>query len=125
MRREAAAAGLGAGEVAAIALTSGADLLTALLAIAGIGAAAPLNPSFTESEFRYLLNRLNPRVVVVPEGLDSPAATAAEALHIPAPRNAFAGNLYCHRPSQQRGRAACSLNRCSTASVHFSNHWQP
>jgi acyl-CoA synthetase (AMP-forming)/AMP-acid ligase II len=83
MRLEAAAAGLGPGEVAAIALPSGPDLITTLLAVAGIGAAAPLNPSFTESEFRYFLNRLNPRVVIVPEGVDSPAAAAADALHIP------------------------------------------
>ncbi len=53
MRREAIDAGLGPGEVGAIALPSGTDLITALLAVAGIAAAAPLNPSFTESEFRY------------------------------------------------------------------------
>ena len=46
MRLEAAAAGLGPGEVAAIALPSGGDFIAALLAVAGIGPAAPLNPSF-------------------------------------------------------------------------------
>ncbi len=83
MRGEAAAAGLGPGEIAAIVLPNGVELITALLAVAGVGAAAPLNPSFTESEFRYYLERLHPRLVVVPEVRGSAAAAAADALRIP------------------------------------------
>ena len=93
LRREAAAAGLGPGEVAAIVLPSGTDLITALLAVAGIGAAAPLNPSLTESEFRYFLNRLNPRMVIVPEGVDSAASAAADALRIPVLKMCSPGTL--------------------------------
>jgi acyl-CoA synthetase (AMP-forming)/AMP-acid ligase II len=86
MRREAATAGLGPGEVAAIVLPNGPDLILAMLAVAGIGAAAPLNPSYTESEFRYFLHRLGARVVIVAEGVASPAVAAADGLGIPVLR---------------------------------------
>ena len=49
MQREVADAGLGPGEVAAIVLPNGPDLIVALLAVAASGAAAPLNPLYTES----------------------------------------------------------------------------
>lgn len=99
MRLVAVAAGLGPGEVAAIALPSGADLMSALLAVSGIGAAAPLNPSFTESEFHYFLNRLNPRIVIVPEGVDSLAAAAADVLHIPVLTMRSPGTLIRSTPA--------------------------
>ena len=86
MRREVADAGLGPGEVAAIVLPNGPDLIVALLAVAGIGAGAPLNPAYTESEFRYFLSRLGARTVIVPEGVASPAVAAAGGLHIPVLR---------------------------------------
>ncbi len=86
MRGEAAGVGLGPGEVAAIVLPNGPDLILALLAVVGIGAAAPLNPAYTENEFRYFLNRLGARMIIVLEGVESPAAAAAASLHIPVLR---------------------------------------
>ena len=83
MRLEAAGAGFGPGEVAALVLPNGPDLITAFLAVAGIGAGAPLDPSSTESEFRYYLVRLGARMVIVPDGVSSPAVAAAGALRIP------------------------------------------
>jgi acyl-CoA synthetase (AMP-forming)/AMP-acid ligase II len=80
MRREVTGAGLRPGEIAALALPNGPELITAFLAVSGIGAGAPLNPAFTESEFRFHLSRLGARVAIVPDGVISPAAAAAQAL---------------------------------------------
>ena len=119
MRREAAGAGLGPGEVAAIVFPSGTDLITALLAVAGIAAAAPLNPSFTESEFRYFLNRLNPRIVIVPEGMDSPAAAAADALHIPVLEMRSPGTFI--RSTPNRGASAPLVRSTDAALLLFTS----
>lgn len=86
MQREVADAGLGPGEVAAIVLPNGPDLIVALLAVAASGAAAPLNPLYTESEFRYFLNRLGARMVIVAEGGASAAVAAAASRRIPVLR---------------------------------------
>jgi len=113
MRREAAAEGLGTGEIAAIVLPSGMDLLTASLAVSGIGAAAPLNPSFTESEFHYFLNRLNPRVVVVPEGAATPATAAAKALGIPLLEMRSPGRLIRTAPAGSAGASQVRLTQAA------------
>ncbi len=77
---ELVSAGLGAGEVAALALPNGPELITAFLAVSSIGAGAPLNPALTESEFHFYLSRLGARMVIVPDGSASPAAGAAQGL---------------------------------------------
>jgi acyl-CoA synthetase (AMP-forming)/AMP-acid ligase II len=82
MRSELTEAGLGPGEIAALVLPNGADLITTFLAVSGIGAGAPLNPASTESEFRFYLSRLGARMVIVPDGVASPAAAAAQELGI-------------------------------------------
>jgi acyl-CoA synthetase (AMP-forming)/AMP-acid ligase II len=119
MRREVAGAGLGRGEIAAIALPSGTDLITALLGVAGIAAAAPLNPSFTESEFRYFLNRLNPRMVIVPEGLDSPAAAAAAALRLPVLKMRSPGALI--RATPESGTSMMPVRSTDAALLLFTS----
>jgi len=53
-------AGFRAGEVAALAMPNGPELIAAFLGISGIGAGAPLNPALTENEFRFYLHRLAP-----------------------------------------------------------------
>ncbi len=82
IRRELTDAGFGSGEVAALALPSGPELITAFLAISGIGAAAPLNPAFTESEFRFFLKRLGASTLLAADGVALPAVAAAQALGI-------------------------------------------
>ena len=73
-------AGVRPGEVAALALPSGPELITAFLAFAGMGACAALNPSLTEDEYRLYLTRLGTRTLLLQDGITSPAATAARAL---------------------------------------------
>ncbi len=97
MRCEVAGAGLGPGEIAALVLPNGPDLITVFLAVAGIGAAAPLDPSSTETELHYYLSRLGARVVIAPDGVTSAAIAAAGALRIPVLRirssGAFLGTV--------------------------------
>lgn len=73
-------AGVGRGEVSAVALPTGPELITAFLAISGTGGCSPLDPSLTESEYRFYLTRLGARTLLVQEGTASPAASAARAL---------------------------------------------
>jgi oxalate---CoA ligase len=79
-------AGFREGEVAALALPNGPELITAYLAIAGMGAGAPLNPAFTDDEYRYYLSKLGARILLIADGATSPAAAAAESLGIPVAR---------------------------------------
>jgi acyl-CoA synthetase (AMP-forming)/AMP-acid ligase II len=79
-RRTLTDAGLRTGEIGALVLPNGPELITAFLAISGIGAGAPLNPALTENEYRFYLTRLGARVLITRDGVSSPAATAARAL---------------------------------------------
>jgi acyl-CoA synthetase (AMP-forming)/AMP-acid ligase II len=75
-------AGFHSGEVAALAMPNGPELITAFLAISSIGAGAPINPALTESEFRFYLSRLGPRVLILPHPAPSPPALAAQSLGV-------------------------------------------
>ena len=85
-RRTLADAGLRTGEIGALVLPNGPELITAFLAISGIGAGAPLNPALTEDEYRFYLTRLGARLLIIRDGVSSPAATAARALGMPVLR---------------------------------------
>jgi acyl-CoA synthetase (AMP-forming)/AMP-acid ligase II len=82
IRRALGGAGFRQGEVAALAMPNGPELITAFLAISSLGAGALLNPAYTESEFRFYLSRLGARVLILSDGAVSPAALAAQALGI-------------------------------------------
>jgi len=75
-------AGFRPGQVAALAMPNGPELITAFLGISGIGAGAPLNPALTENEFRSYLAKLGARILIVTDCADSPAAAAAHSLGI-------------------------------------------
>lgn len=75
-------AGFRPDEVAALAMPNGPKLITTFLGISSIGAGAPLNPAFTETEFRFYLGRLDARILIVPDCGDSPAVVAAQSLGI-------------------------------------------
>src|SRR5207253_1577916 len=49
------AAGVGRGDRIGMALTNGLPMIVAFLAASEVGTAAPLNPAYTESEFRFYL----------------------------------------------------------------------
>ncbi len=61
-------------------LPNGPELISAFLAISGMGACAPLNPTLPQDEYRSYLRRLGARTVVVQDGVTSAAAKAALAL---------------------------------------------
>ena len=78
-RRELREAGLQPEEPAALVMR-GADLITAFLAISGESAAAPLDTSLTEDEYRFYLTRLHARFLAVQDDLAAPAQAAAQQL---------------------------------------------
>ncbi len=73
--------GVERGEIVAVAMPEGPELLTALLAIMRVTAAAPLDASFTEAEFRTRLTLTSARFLVT--AVDSHAAVAARKLAMP------------------------------------------
>src|SRR5579872_2673672 len=57
--------GIGRGDRVSLVVPEGPQFVRALLAVTAVGAtAAPLNPSYTEEEFRFYLDDLAPRLVL-------------------------------------------------------------
>jgi acyl-CoA synthetase (AMP-forming)/AMP-acid ligase II len=75
-------AGLGRTDKVAIVLPNGPLMATAFLAVSACCIAAPLNPAFREDEFRYYMEDLNIKALIVDSGSVSPAVTAAAGLGI-------------------------------------------
>jgi oxalate---CoA ligase len=81
-RESLASFGIGPGEVTALVLPGGPELITAFLAVAISGACAPLDPALTECEFHFCLSRLGARALIVADEVPGPAARAAQSLGI-------------------------------------------
>ena len=75
--------GVGRNDRVAIVLPQGPDLAATFLAVASGATAAPLNPACVEKEFRFYLEDLAARVLILPQGGGSPARAAAVALGVP------------------------------------------
>jgi acyl-CoA synthetase (AMP-forming)/AMP-acid ligase II len=72
--------GLGRGERVAMALPNGIEVITAFLGItAATATAAPLNPAYTAEEFRFYLEDIAAKALIVPPGGGEQARTAAPA----------------------------------------------
>ena len=67
----------------AIVMPNGPEMATAFLAVASYMSAAPLNPSYKESEYEFYLKDLKPALVIVTENSENPVIGAAERLSIP------------------------------------------
>ena len=77
------ALGLGPGDRVAMALPNGPELVEAILAVAALGAtAAPLNPSYTEPEFRFYLGDLNPRMLLLQKDRGAAVRRAGDGIPI-------------------------------------------
>lgn len=75
---ELASAGIERADRIAIALPPGPEFVELLVAISSLGAAAaPLNPSYGESEFSFYLDDLRPRALLLPVGELQAARRAA------------------------------------------------
>jgi acyl-CoA synthetase (AMP-forming)/AMP-acid ligase II len=70
------ALGAGNGDVVASVFPNGAEAVLAFLSSAVAGCAAPLNPGYTEHEFSFYLNDVNPSILLVPPGKASAARSA-------------------------------------------------
>ena len=66
----------------AIVIENGAAMATSFLATASNCCAAPLNPSYTSSEFDFYLEDLNPKALIVTEGSNSPVIEVAKKREI-------------------------------------------
>src|SRR4051794_9513465 len=69
--------GLGRGDRIALVFPNGAEVIIAFLGAAIAAIAAPLNPGYTEDEFRFYLDDTAARALVVPPGGAEAARHAA------------------------------------------------
>ncbi|MDF1608828.1 acyl--CoA ligase [Hoeflea sp. YIM 152468] len=74
--------GIGANDRVAIVLPNGPEMATAFITIAQAAVTAPLNPAYREEEYAFYLGDLKAKALVVPEGDEGPAVTAARAHRI-------------------------------------------
>ena len=75
--------GIGRNAAVAIVLPNGPEMASAFISIAGGATTAPLNPSYREEEFEFYLDDLKAELLVVKDGIDTPALAAATKLGIP------------------------------------------
>src|SRR2546425_4078952 len=74
------ALGLGRGDRVAMALPNGIEVITAFFGITAAAAtAAPLNPAYTAEEFRFYLEDIEAKALIVPPGAGEQARVAAPA----------------------------------------------
>ncbi|HYM97902.1 MAG TPA: acyl--CoA ligase, partial [Candidatus Sulfotelmatobacter sp.] len=73
---ELAALGLGRGDPIALVLPNSAESIVLFLAAATVGTAAPLNSAYKEDEFRFYLEDIGVRALVVPPGQGDAARRA-------------------------------------------------
>jgi acyl-CoA synthetase (AMP-forming)/AMP-acid ligase II len=79
LSRRLSALGVERGGRVALSLPNGPEIVVALLALARLGAAAaPFNPAYTAREFRFYLEDIRPRLLLLPRG-GLPAAREAAA----------------------------------------------
>ena len=76
-------AGLGRADKVAIVMPNGPFMATAFVAVSAACIAAPLNPAFREDEFRFYMEDLNIKALIVENDSTSPAIAAAASLDIP------------------------------------------
>jgi acyl-CoA synthetase (AMP-forming)/AMP-acid ligase II len=75
--------GIGRNDRVAIVLPNGPEMATAFIAVACGATTAPLNPAYRQDEFKFYLDDLKARALVVEVGSESPAVAAAKELGIP------------------------------------------
>ena len=80
--RQLAGQGLGNGDRVAIVLPNGPEMASAFLAVASFMSAAPLNPTYKQSEYAFYLEDLAPKLVIIEKDSTNPVRAAATALGI-------------------------------------------
>src|ERR1700693_4561019 len=90
LNKELADFGVRPGEVTALGMPGGPELITAFLGVASTGACAPLDPTLTEPEYHFYLSRLGARTLIVADDMPGPARAARSlgmrvlTMHVPA-----------------------------------------
>ena len=72
--------GIGTDDRVAVVLPNGPEMATAFLSVASCAVCAPLNPAYQAEEFRFYLEDLRARALLLPEGDSSPVRAVAEEL---------------------------------------------
>jgi acyl-CoA synthetase (AMP-forming)/AMP-acid ligase II len=117
------ALGIGRNDPVAIVLPNGPEMASAFLSIASAATTAPLNPGYRAEEFAFYLADLGARLLVVQDGLDSPATEVATARGIRVARlrpdpAAPAGTFTLAAP----GAAACDAGRAGPDDIALVLH---
>ena len=87
-----ASAGAQRGDRVAFTLPNGPDVIQLMLAITALGAAAaPLNPTYTTSEYEFYLSDIQPRLLLMPDSRPAAATAAAGSLPVLGVRPGTAG----------------------------------
>jgi acyl-CoA synthetase (AMP-forming)/AMP-acid ligase II len=76
-------AGITGNDKVAIVLPNGPEMASAFLGVACAATAAPLNPAYKADEFRFYLEDLKVRLLILAEGEETPARSVAAELGIP------------------------------------------
>jgi len=74
--------GVGRNDPVAIVLPNGPKMASAFICIGAAATTAPLNPNYRGEEFEFYLDDLQPKLLVVADGTDSPAVASAHKLGI-------------------------------------------
>ena len=74
--------GIGRNDRVAIVLPNGPEMAAAFIAVSASATAAPLNPAYRADDFRFYLEDLNAKALILGESDDSPARAAAKELGI-------------------------------------------
>ena len=78
--------GIGRNDRVAIVLANGPEMASAFIAFSAAATTAPLNPNYRGDEYRFYLEDLNAKVLVVEEDSTSPSIEVARDLGIPVIR---------------------------------------
>ena len=102
-----ATAGVARGDRVGIALPNGLPAVVCFLAASVAGTAAPLNPAYTEEEFRFYLNDTGARTLIVPpDGAEAARKAAGDRIRILTAEAAPTGIVQLSGTS---GRASISI----------------
>ncbi len=102
--------GIGRGDRVAIVLPNGPEMAAAFVTVAQAAITAPLNPAYREEEFRFYLEDLKAKAILLARGDEGPAARAAGALgvailRVEAEETAPAGTFTLRAEGDMAGQA--------------------
>jgi acyl-CoA synthetase (AMP-forming)/AMP-acid ligase II len=99
--------GIERGDRVSIVLPNGAEVITAFLGTATVATAAPLNPNYTEDEYRFYLDDTGAKAVILPPtGADAARRAAGDRIIIEAALDANGVMQFSSSTPRQAGRTA-------------------